>query len=209
MLDILYEWIRSIILNLGYVGICFLIALENIFPPIPSEFLLPFVGFLVGQGQFNFLFVLISATIGSVLGALVFYYLGGWIGEKRFRSFIKKYGKYLLLGDKDIDKAKSWFDKHGNWAVLTGRFLPGIRSYISLPAGINKMPLVQFVILTTIGSVLWNAVLISLGWVLGSQWQKLNQYLNWLEYGVTAFVVAGILYLIWKKYRAKHQALTD
>jgi membrane protein DedA with SNARE-associated domain len=144
-------------------------ALENLFPPIPSELILPFAGFLVGRGELGFLPVLVASTAGSLFGALVLYALGRWGGRK----LILRYGRFLRVKEADLDRAEGWFDKYDEWVVLFGRMVPGVRSVVSIPAGMLGTPFVRFVLLTTAGSAAWNALLLGAGWYLGDNWQQI------------------------------------
>jgi len=162
-------WIADLIDAFGALGVALLMALENLFPPIPSELILPFAGFLVGQGELGFLPVLVASTAGSLFGALVLYALGRWGG----RNLILRYGRFLRVKEADLDRAEGWFDRYDEWVVLFGRMVPGIRSVVSIPAGMLGMPFVRFVLLTTAGSAAWNALLLGAGWYLGDNWQQI------------------------------------
>lgn len=203
------EWITGVVESLGYVGVAVLIALENVFPPIPSELVLPLAGFLAGQGEMAFVGVVAAATAGSVIGALVLYGLGRWLGEKRVRAIVKRYGKFAMIGEDDIDRSEEWFDKHGRKAILIGRLVPFVRSFISVPAGFCGMGLGRFVIYTTIGSAIWNSALVGLGWFLGEQWQAVRQYASYFEYAVLALLVGGVIWFIWKRRSSGNQSVTE
>lgn len=192
-------WVTGVVESLGYIGIATLVALENLIPPIPSEIILPLAGFLVGQGRFSFPFVLIAATIGSVTGALVLYGLGRFLGEHHLRAYVKKYGRFILLNEDGYDAARDRFSAHGNTVVLFGRFIPGVRSLISVPAGVVAMPIGQFVAYTTIGSAIWNAGLVGLGWILGHEWTRIERYATYLEYLVLAVLVIAAGWFLWRK----------
>ena len=183
--DIL-AWILGLVETLGYVGLAIVVALENVFPPIPSEAILPLAGFLVGQGRMTFIGAVVASTLGSVVGALVLYWLGYALGEDRVRRLIVKHGRWMLLDESDLDRSKGWFDHHGRAAVFLARLAPLARSLISVPAGVAKMPLWTFVIYTTAGSGLWNAALIAAGWALGANWTLVEQYQGYFG---TAFLV--------------------
>ena len=162
-------WIADLIDAFGALGVALLMALENLFPPIPSELILPFAGFLVGRGELGFLPVLVASTAGSLFGALVLYALGRWGG----RNLILRYGRFLRVKEADLDRAEGWFDRYDEWVVLFGRMVPGIRSVVSIPAGMLGMPFMRFVLLTTAGSAAWNALLLGAGWYLGDNWQQI------------------------------------
>lgn len=162
-------WIADLIEGFGALGVALLMILENLFPPIPSELILPFAGFLVGRGELGFLPVLVASTAGSLFGALILYALGRWGGRK----LILRYGRFLRVKEADLDRAEGWFDKYDEWVVLFGRMVPGVRSVVSIPAGMLGTPFVRFVLLTTAGSAAWNALLLGAGWYLGDNWQQI------------------------------------
>jgi membrane protein DedA with SNARE-associated domain len=197
-------WVTRVIESLGYVGVAALIALENVFPPIPSELILPLTGFLAGQGRFWLPAAVLAATVGSVVGALILYGLARWLGEHRLRSFVGSFGKFFLLKEGDLDRASTWFERHGGKAVLIGRLVPVVRSLVSIPAGLALMPLPRFVLYTAIGSAVWNGAVISLGWALGDRWEEVQRYGQVLEYAVLAALVVGIGWFVLKRWR--HQA---
>ena len=146
------EWILGFMNSLGYPGIVLLMIAENLFPPLPSELILPAAGFAAAQGKLNLMGVVLAGALGSVLGTLPLYYLGRIVNEERLVVWADRYGRWLTLRGKDIRKADDWFDRHGPKAVLFGRMIPGIRSLLSLPAGMSEMPLPSFLIYSAIGS---------------------------------------------------------
>ena len=159
------EWAISIVSSLGIIGVALLIAVENLFPPIPSELILPLTGFLVGRGEFSFAVALSAATVGAVSGALALYALGVWLGWDRLRNLVARHGTRLMVTQEDVDKADRFFDRHGAKVVLFGRLAPGVRSVVSIPAGASAMGLRRFTIYTALGSALWNAALIGIGYL--------------------------------------------
>ena len=175
----------DVMVALGEVGVGVLVALENLFPPIPSEVVLPVAGFLAAQGLMDLVLVVVAATIGSVVGALGLYALGAKVGRERTRAW---FGKLPLMELEDLDKAEEWFGRHGQLSVLLGRCLPVVRSLISVPAGVERMPLVTFTLLTTLGSGLWNTVFVLAGYGLGEQFQQVEQYSAWLNYAIYAAI---------------------
>jgi membrane protein DedA with SNARE-associated domain len=189
-------WATKIVESLGYVGVVALLALENIVPPIPSEVVLPLAGFLVGQGRFAFVWVVAAATLGSLLGALVLYGLGWWLGEDRVRALAER---APFFGGDDVDKAHDWFERHGGASVFFGRLVPGVRSLISIPAGFERMSPWRFVLYTILGSGLWNAVLIGAGWALGSQWQRAQRYAEIAGYVAVAALVVFVGHWLWQR----------
>ena len=203
MFDWIAEWVTGVIAALGYPGLTVLVALESIFPPIPSEVILPLAGFLTGQGRFSFLLVLLATTLGSLIGALVLYGVGAAAGQHRVRRLVAHYGHWALLTPEDLAKAEGWFARYGPLAVFTGRLVPIVRSLVSLPAGYSRMPLGQFLLLTGIGSALWNGTLIALGWALGENWHAIERYVGWLQYLVLAAAVFLVLRFVWQRLRTR------
>jgi membrane protein DedA with SNARE-associated domain len=188
----------NIIDALGEWGVGALALLETVFPPIPSEVVLPLAGFLAQQGRMNVLLVMLTATIGGLLGAYILYYVGHKLGEERA---IRWLSKLPLVDREDFEKASGWFHRHGRSAVLFGRLIPGVRSLISLPAGSARMPLGSFTLFTLIGSTVWNALLVSLGMLLGRQYHLVDQYSSWLNYAVYAAVAGVVLWLVLRRIR--------
>ena len=187
-------WIEYLIENFGALGVALLMILENLFPPIPSEFILPFAGFLVGRGELGFLPALVASTAGSLSGALILYALGRWGG----RSLILRYGRFLRVKEADLDRAEGWFDKYDQWVILFGRMVPGVRSVVSIPAGMLRTPFLQFVLLTTAGSAAWNALLLGAGWYLGENWQQIQGIVGSVSNFVLILVaVALVCAAIW------------
>jgi membrane protein DedA with SNARE-associated domain len=187
-------WIEYLIEAFGALGVALLMTLENLFPPIPSEFILPFAGFLVGRGELGFLPALVASTAGSLSGALILYALGRWGG----RNLILRYGRFLRVKEADLDRAEGWFDKYDQWVVLFGRMVPGVRSVVSIPAGMLRTPFLQFVLLTTAGSAAWNALLLGAGWYLGENWQQIQGIVGSVSNFVLILVaVALVCAAIW------------
>jgi membrane protein DedA with SNARE-associated domain len=187
-------WIEYLIEAFGALGVALLMTLENLFPPIPSEFILPFAGFLVGRGELGFLPALVASTAGSLSGALILYALGRWGG----RNLILRYGRFLRVKEAELDRAEGWFDKYDQWVVLFGRMVPGVRSVVSIPAGMLRTPFLQFVLLTTAGSAAWNALLLGAGWYLGENWQQIQGIVGSVSNFVLIFVaVALVCAAIW------------
>ena len=185
--------------SLGYLGIALLMALENIFPPIPSELIMPLGGFAVSQGKLKLLYVVIAGTIGSVLGATPWYFLGKYWGLKRTKKIADRYGKWLTVSGKDVEKAKDRFDRRGYVATAIGRLVPGIRTYISVPAGIGRMPLLPFLIYSTFGSAVWVFLLTYAGYVLGENYELVGTYLKPLSAIVLFLILSFSIYWIIKR----------
>ncbi len=201
----LLGWVTDVIEKLGYAGVAGLIALENVFPPIPSEAILPLAGFLAGQGRFWLPAVIVAATVGSVIGALILYAIGSFLGERRVRWLIVRYGRWFGLSEADLNRAEAWFARHGVAVVFFGRLVPLVRSVVSIPAGINRMPLAQFVLYTAIGSALWNGALIGIGWVLGDRWEEVETYVGALKYVVLLAIAAAIVWFFARKVTANRR----
>jgi membrane protein DedA with SNARE-associated domain len=189
------EWITNTMNSLGYLGIGLLMFLENIFPPIPSELIMPLAGFTVAQGKLNFGMVILAGVLGTVLGTLPWYYAGKILGEQRLKSWADRYGRWLTISSKDIDRADRWFDKHADKAVFFCRLVPGIRTLISLPAGISGMHLVPFLLYSTLGTLLWVSLLTYAGYVLGDNYELVEKYLAPVSKIVLITLVIG--FIIW------------
>jgi membrane protein DedA with SNARE-associated domain len=181
-------WAEDLLLGGGYVLLAALILLENLFPPIPSELLLPLAGSRVASGDFDYFLAVIAATMGSVAGALILY----GIGRVGGRPLLLRYGRILRLDARRLDRADEWFDAHGPKVVLLGRLVPGVRSVVSVPAGLSEMPVARFVALTTLGSATWNTVLIGAGWALGARWREATELIERADVWVYVAVVAAI-----------------
>ncbi|EJR0065331.1 TPA: DedA family protein [Listeria monocytogenes] len=187
-------WITSIMADFGYIGIFVLIMVENLFPPIPSEIILTFGGFMTTVTSLNVVMVIIVATLGSVVGAILLYKVASYFGKERLTKIVLKYGRILWLKESDIERAESFFLKYGSWAVFLCRMIPLIRSLISIPAGMTKMKMSRFLFLTTAGSLLWNTVLIGLGAVLGESWNEIVVFMD--SFSTIIYSVIAILVVV-------------
>ncbi len=196
----LVDWAKDAIEVGGYVGVGALVALGNVIPPVPVELILPLAGFLSGEGKLSFPLVVLSATVGSVVGALALYTLGYWLGEERLRRLIKRFGRFLLLKESDLDRAQRWFDYHGGKAVAIGRVIPGMRKVVPIPAGIAHMPVLRFTAYVALANGLANSMLIGLGWLLGDQWAVVRRYAHLLEYGVLVAIAAAVAWFVWDRW---------
>ncbi|MBD2042761.1 DedA family protein [Microcoleus sp. FACHB-672] len=196
------EWITNIMVSLGYLGIGLLMFLENLFPPIPSELIMPLAGFTVSQGKMEFAPALLAGVLGTILGALPWYYAGKLLGDEKLQGLADKYGKWISVSGKDIQKANNWFKKYGKQAVFFGRLVPGVRTLISIPAGINGMALLPFLFYSTIGTVLWVGLLTFAGFVLGDNYELVETYIGPLSKIVLAILIAGfIIWVVRKRMR--------
>lgn len=191
------EWIVEIMNQFGYIGIFLLIAVENIFPPIPSEVILTLGGFMTTHTNMSITGVVVASTSGSIAGAVLLYGLGAWFEVSRMEKFVDKYGRVLRLTANDIHKAHAWFNKYGTWAVLIGRLIPLIRSLISIPAGSVRMNFAVFLGLTTLGSLIWNLVLIQVGAAVGASWDTIVGYMDVYSNIVYLVLILIVLLSIW------------
>lgn len=171
--------------------------LENIVPPIPSELIMPLAGFAVARGEMNMIAAIAAGTFGSVLGGLAWYYVGKILGLERIRQLADRYGKWLGISSKEVMTTQQWFSKRGYWAIGFGRLVPGIRTYISVPAGIADMPMFQFMVYSTIGSLAWISLLTVAGFWLGASYEKVGEFLAPISkivlISIAVFVVVRIL----------------
>jgi membrane protein DedA with SNARE-associated domain len=192
-LNFVAEWAIGLIEWLGLPGVALAIALENLFPPLPSELILPVAGFAASQGTLNLFAVILWATLGSVVGALALYVIGVWLGRDRVHKILVK---VPLVSVEDVNKTEAWFDKHGKWTVFFGRMIPIFRSLISIPAGVTRMPLWYFIPLTAAGSLIWNTIFIVAGYYLGENWAAVEQYAGIIQDIVIIAVILAIAIFI-------------
>jgi membrane protein DedA with SNARE-associated domain len=200
----LASWIESMVSSMGVFGIGLLMFLENVFPPIPSELIMPLAGYSASKGDVNIVMVIVAGTIGSLAGATVWFVAGLMIGEERVKGLAARFGRWLTVTPDEVDKADAWFDRHGAKAVLIGRLVPTVRTLISVPAGLSGMSWTRFLIYSGIGTTLWTAFLALTGYALGSQYEAIEQWINPVSNLVLAAIVALYLWRVatWKK-RAK------
>ncbi len=203
----LTDWVVSVIESIGYIGVALLVAVENVFPPIPSEVVLPAAGFASANGDANVWLMIVAATIGSLVGAWALYLIAAAIGETRLRALTAKYGRWVGVKPRDLDRANAWFDNHSTLAVLICRCIPLIRSLVSVPAGFRRMAPIPFTLYTTAGSLAWNGVLIGAGFQLGDNWEQVGEYVGVLQYVVIAVILAAIGWWIFTRFISKtHRA---
>lgn len=193
------ELIINLMNNFGYIGVFFLIAIENIFPPIPSEVILTFGGYMTTYTKLNVFLVILFSTLGSVVGAIALYYIGKLLNKDRLTKIVEgKVGKILCLKKEDIDKADKWFDTKGEKCVFFCRFIPIVRSLISIPAGMSEMKLGKFLIYTLFGSLIWNSVLIILGSIVGENWTSIvNIFDTYSTIALICLIIIFILFVGW------------
>lgn len=198
------RWIEGVLHGMGYPGVAFLMFLENVFPPIPSEVVMPLAGFTSTQGQLALWGVIVAGMVGSVAGAIPLYYLGRWLGAERLEGWAGDHGHWLLLSRSELERARRWFERHAVAAVFFGRLVPGVRSLVSLPAGMYRMPLPPFLLWTAAGTGLWAALLALLGRALGRQYDAVSRYLGPATYVVLAGLALWYLGYAWTQHRRKH-----
>jgi membrane protein DedA with SNARE-associated domain len=198
-----FDWIVSVIGRLGYAGVAFLTFLENLFPPVPSEVIIPMAGFVAADGELRLGFVILAATVGSLAGSSVWYALGRRIGERRLRVWVGHHGKWLTLSQDDLDRAQWWFRRHGKTAVFVGRLLPGVRTFVSLPAGFAAMPVVPFLLYSMFGTAIWTAALAYAGVALRSNFALVADYINAVTNAVVVLFGAVV---VWRYVRCWKQA---
>lgn len=194
---ILVNFITNIILKIGYIGIFILMTLESAAMPIPSEIIMPFSGFLVFEEKFSFWLVVLAGTMGNLVGSIILYFIGKYVG----RPVIIKYGKYFLIREKELILTEKWFEKYGNTAIFFSRLLPVIRTYISLPAGLTRMPVLKFSFYTGIGSLPWVIILTYAGIILGGQWNTLENYFRQLDLIIVIIIITLLGWYIYKKIK--------
>ncbi len=201
MLESIAQWIIHLILSIGYPGIILTMAIESALIPLPSEIIMPFSGYLVSTGHFNFWLVSLSGAIGNLLGSLVAYYIGYWGHERVVRRFIRKWGKWLLITEHELDQTEKLLHRYKDLVVLGSRVVPGVRTVISLPCGIARLPILRFSILTFIGSFVWSAFLAWIGFVLGKNWESIRDYFPKLDVVIVLLILGAIGVYIFYKLR--------
>ena len=187
----MFDWVVTLLENGGYLGIFLLMLAENLFPPIPSELVMPLAGFLAAQGALSLPLTIAVGTAGSVVGALFWYWVGLRFGEERLRRLAGRHGRWLTVSPQDVDTASAWFERNGGRVVFFGRMVPAVRTLISIPAGVARMPLASFLALTAAGSALWTGALAVAGFLLESQYTRVEGWVN----PVSTLVV--VLLLLW------------
>lgn len=195
----IFGLLQEVVLSSGYLGVFVLMAMESALLPIPSEVVMPFAGYLVSQGKFDLWYITIISTVANLVGSVITYFIGLYLG----RSFVLKYGKYILLREKHLIHVENWFKTHGDKAIFFGRLLPGIRTVISLPAGVGKMNFKKFFAYTFIGSAPWNFALTYSGFWFGNNWSSISGYVSFLNYAVIVVIISAIVWyaIHWKNNR--------
>lgn len=199
------DWITGLVLDLGYAGLALLMLIENVFPPIPSEIIMPLGGFLVSQGELALTGVILAGSLGSVTGSLLLFILGRQFRRRRLEQWAERHGQWLLITAGDVQQAFAWFERHGHKAVFLARLVPGVRSLISLPAGSSAMHPLPFLLYTGLGTVMWCSALAWGGMALGAQYERLSRLVQ--QAGTTVVLLlllaaaAWILKRLWKRRR--------
>lgn len=195
-------FIIAVISNLQYVGVALLMAIESACIPLPSEVILPFAGYLVFKGQLILWLVALAGAVGCLVGSLVAYAIGAWGG----RPLAERYGRFVLISARELDWADSWFQRHGSITIFVGRLLPIVRTFISLPAGVAKMPLLRFSVYTFLGSFVWSLALAWIGLKLGQHWQSLGGIFHRFDGAVLAMLAVGVVVYLWYRLRGSRAA---
>lgn len=192
----MFDWIVALISNWSYSGIAFLMLAENVFPPIPSELIMPLAGFIAARGEIGLAGAILAGTLGSVVGALLWFYIGRWIGSDRLKQWAVRYGRLLTMTPGDVDAANRWFALHGGRAVLFGRLVPGVRTLISVPAGISNMSLGRLLIYSAIGTILWTGLLAIAGYLLEGEYDRVVAWVNPISNIFVGALAAVYLYRV-------------
>jgi membrane protein DedA with SNARE-associated domain len=197
----MFDWISEFIRDTGYLGVALLMFGENVFPPIPSELIMPLAGFNASRGEMNVFLLVASGSVGSLAGAFVWYAVARRVGIGFLKRAANRHGRWLAMTPKDIDDAIAWFHNHGRSAVLFGRLIPAVRTLISVPAGLTRMETAIFLAYSGIGTVLWTSLLVAAGYLLGGQHRVVETYLNPVTNLVVVLALAGYLYRVitWKR----------
>jgi membrane protein DedA with SNARE-associated domain len=178
----------------GVLGIAILMFLENVFPPIPSELIMPLAGYNAARGSANIALVILAGALGSLAGATFWYVVGRLIDHDRVKRFADRYGRWITMTRKDVERADDWFDTYGHWAVLFGRLLPTIRTLISMPAGLSEMPLPRFLIFSSVGTAIWTTGLALFGYALESEYERIQHWIDPVSLAVVALIVGIYLW---------------
>jgi membrane protein DedA with SNARE-associated domain len=184
------SWIETIVQTTGVFGIALLMFLENVFPPIPSELIMPLAGYTAAKGEANIVLVILAGTAGSLAGALFWYGLGRLFDHERLKGFADRHGRIITMTRADLTKADDWFDRYGQYAVLFGRLIPTVRTLISIPAGLSEMPVGRFLVYSGIGTAIWTALLALFGYAVGSRYSELEGFIDPISYAVIALIIA-------------------
>jgi membrane protein DedA with SNARE-associated domain len=192
----MFDWITEVVQQTGYLGIFLLMVGENLFPPIPSELIMPLAGFIAAQGELSFTLVILAGTLGSVVGALPWYYAGKWVGNQRMKRWAARHGRWFTLAPEETYRAQAWFERHGGMAVMLCRLVPAIRTLISVPAGVAAMPLARFLAYTAVGTAAWTGLLAGAGFMLEDQYSAVAEYVNPVSNVIIGLIVCYYIYRV-------------
>ena len=199
ILSAINNWVQGLIASAGYPGLGLVMVLENLFPPIPSEIILPLAGYMTLRGHFTLVGVTAVGTLGSVAGALVLYGLGWWLDESRVRHLLGHYGRYAMLSEEDLDRALTWFNRYGEPTIFLARLVPIVRSLISVPAGLARMSIPRFIVFTALGTGLWSFFLAWAGRMLGANWSRAADFVSHYQNVVVVLIVVAMsLFFLWR-----------
>ncbi|HYE80218.1 MAG TPA: DedA family protein [bacterium] len=190
------EWVTGMMEKGGYLAIVLLMFLENLFPPLPSELIMPFAGYTAARGDMRLWLVILAGSIGSLLGALLWYYIGRWVGLERLKVWAGRHGRWLTMGPAEVEAADAWFDARCGKAVFIGRLIPAVRTLISVPAGIAGMPRGPFLLYSGLGTLLWTTGLAYTGHALGTNYTRVAEYVDPIAHGVLGLLVVIYLYRV-------------
>jgi membrane protein DedA with SNARE-associated domain len=204
MLEDIQTWVENVVDEVGAVGLALVMFLENVFPPIPSEIVLPLAGFYVEAGRLGFVEAVVAATIGATAGALLLYAIGRYGGM----PLVLRYRRVLRVSEAEIERADAWFDRYGPWIVFFSRMVPIIRSIVSIPAGMSEMPLLRFTLLTAAGATIWNTALIGAGYTLGGNYEEVESVIGPLSRVILVLLVLGAVYVGYRWFRRRRAAAT-
>ncbi|HVG05526.1 MAG TPA: DedA family protein [Burkholderiaceae bacterium] len=192
------DWITGFISEHGYSALFLLMFVENVFPPIPSELIMPFAGYAAARGDIEPVGAVIAGSAGSLVGALAWYGLGYWLGTERLKYAAQRYGRWLTISESDVDRAQRWLDRYGDVAVCIGRLIPAVRSVISVPAGIARLGLRRFLLWSSVGTLAWSALLTGLGFLLGKRFTEVDAWLQPVSLTIVAIAVGGYFYRLYR-----------
>lgn len=202
MLEDIQSWVENIVDEVGAAGLALVMFLENVFPPIPSEIVLPLAGFYVEAGRLGFVEALVAATLGATAGALLLYAIGRYGGM----PLVLRYQRFLRVSEAEIERADAWFDRYGPWIVFFARMIPIIRSIVSIPAGMSEMPILRFTLLTAAGAAIWNTALIGAGYALGGNYEEVESVVGPLSRVILVFLVLATVYVAYRWLRRRRAA---
>jgi membrane protein DedA with SNARE-associated domain len=197
-------WVQNVIAAMGYPGIAGLIALEGVFPLVPSELILPLAGSLAARGQLALPLLLLAAVLGSLASASLLYAIARWGGEPLIGRLLDRWGRWIMMSRDDLDNTRAWFNRRGHIMVLFGRFTPGLRTLISVPAGLTAMPYPKFALYTALGSSVWNGGLLVAGWLLGENWPRVQGWVAPIAPLIYLTLLILVAVFFWRRYSARH-----